>query len=120
VVVLYAIPGVAAEFAFDSRHIRNILAPAANVVHTKSAVTVTGLAPGLDGRIELTDDHGTRTTILLLTRDQAEQTTLLRIRTRDHLVMSASSLLFNGEQLDLRSTTSPTQSVSFLPDAFLA
>jgi hypothetical protein len=69
----------------------------------------------MNSTIELTDRDGAKITILLLTQEQAEETTLLRIGREDHLILSASSVLFDGSAIHLRSTTGPTQTIAAIP-----
>jgi len=118
-VVFYAIPGIAPEFAIDAHSLRNLSASKARTTRTDNTIRIDGLTPGMNSTFELTDDHGAKTTVLLLTKDQAEQSTIFPIAGSEHLVLSASSLLFDGTRLRLRSTASPTQQVALLPDARL-
>ena len=117
-VVFFAIPGIAPEFAFESG-LGTISAPGAKTSVTATSVNVTGLAPGPDAIIRLTDVDGGMTTILLLTKDQAEHTALLHIGSSDHLVTSASSILSDGKRIRLRSTASRTQKLALLPAVHL-
>ena len=115
-VVFFAVPGVAPEFCFDATTLGSISAPGAVVLRSNGIVMVSKLEPGMNAKFELTDSADAKTTVLLLTQQQAEQTNLLRIANADHLALSASSLFFDGDRLHLRSTASPAQEVAVLPD----
>jgi len=114
-VVFFAIPGIASEFCFEPASIRSITASGAVISWSDRGTTVTGLHPGMNSTIELTDRDGARISIILLTQQQAEETTRLRIGLDDHLVLSASSVFFDGAAIHLRSTTSPTQTLAAIP-----
>ena len=114
-VVFSAIPGIPAQFALDPHTVKSITAIGGKTVRTPTAITVTDRNPGIDCKIKVTDTSGATTTLLILTRQMAEQTTLLHIGTEDHLALTPSTLLFDGTALHLRSTASPTQQVLLLP-----
>jgi hypothetical protein len=103
-VVFFAIPGVAPEFAFD---------PA-----TSSQSTIHAM-PGRDSTFVVTDHSGAKTTFLVLTEAEAEQATVLQLGGKDHLVLTASDVFFDGESIHMRSTASPTQTLSIYPNANL-
>lgn len=114
-VVFFAIPGIAPEFSFAAASIRSITAPDAAVSHADGATTIADLHPGMNSTIELTDRDGAHVTILLLTRQQAEDTMLLQIGATNHLILSASSVSFDGSAVHLRSTAAPTQTIAAIP-----
>jgi beta-galactosidase len=111
-VVFFAIPGVTPEFSFDPASVRALTAAGATISPTG---TVTNLQPGLNATIQLTDRSGSRLTLLLLTQQQAENTTLFRIAGADHLVLTASSVFFDDSAIHLRSAGEPTQTIATIP-----
>jgi len=119
-VVFYALPGIPAEFSFDPNSIAHLTASTGHINRSPSATTIRNLTPGLNSTIDLEDDHGTKTTLLLLTKPQAEQVSLIDSSGQSHLLLTASTLLFDGSSLRLRSTASPTQHLSTLPALSLA
>ncbi len=114
-VVFFAIPGIAPEFSFNPASIRTITASGATISRGAGAITVFGQHPGMNSTIEITDRNGAKLTILLLTQEQAEDTTLFRIGGKDHLVLTTSSVFFDGAAIHLRSTESPTQNIAAIP-----
>jgi hypothetical protein len=77
------------------------------------------MTPGLNSTIEWTDKTGAKVTILLLSQEQAENAALFHLAGSDHLLCSASSLFFDGQQLHLQSSISSHQEVAILPDVAL-
>jgi hypothetical protein len=101
-VVFFAIPGIAPEFSFD---------PAT------SPRTIIRPKPGRNSTFALLDKSGAKTTFLVLTEAEAEQAAVVHLGTKDHLVLTASDVFFDGGAIHLRSTASPTQILSIFPDA---
>jgi hypothetical protein len=114
-IVLFAVPGIAPELCFDASNIRSLTAPGAKIERSNRTIRVSNLTPALNTFLQLTDDKGAVTRVLLVTEDEAEQTTLLQIHQRDHLAMTRSDILFDGATLRLRSTLSPDQRVAIYP-----
>jgi hypothetical protein len=108
-VVFFAVPGIAPEFSFDTATVGSLSAPAANVSRVSGSTTVRMLAPGMQSSFQITDTAGMKTTVLVLTQSQAEDTLLFHGDDGDHLISSASSVLIDGDKIHLRSTSSPTQ-----------
>lgn len=113
-IVFFAIPGIAPQFAFDNKTVRTLSARGATIAHTGDSVTITSLHPGINTTVNITDTTGTRSTLVLLTQQQAEQTSVLHIAHHDHPAMTASTLLFDGKAIHLRSA-GPTQHLALLP-----
>jgi beta-galactosidase len=114
-VVFFAIPGIASEFSFEADSIRSVTASGATISRGVDAITVAGQHPGMNSITEIIDRYGAKVTILLLTQQQAEDTTLLRIGGKNHLVLTASGVFFDGTAIHLRSTESPTQMIAAIP-----
>ena len=115
VIVFFALPGIAPEFCFNSATTHSIIAPGATVAHTGKTITVSGLHPGMNSTIQLANTAGASVKLLLLTQDEAEQTTLLHLGQQDYLAMTPSGLLFDGKQIRLRSMLSPVQHLALFP-----
>jgi beta-galactosidase len=118
-VVFFALPSIASEFSIDVATVRSIAAPNATSITTRGSTVVSNLQPGMNSTISITDVSGEKTTLLLLTRQQAEQTGLVETTTGNHLALSSSTVFFDGTNLHLRSTASPTQQLALLPDLHL-
>ena len=103
-IIFFAIPGIAPEFSFDpATSSKSILHPHA----------------GRNATFEVIDRSGTKTTFLVLTEYEAERAAILKVANADHLVLSASDVFSDGNAIHLRSTISPTQTLSIYPDAKL-
>ncbi|MBB5057262.1 hypothetical protein HDF16_001947 [Granulicella aggregans] len=114
-IVLFALPGITPELYFDASSVRDLHAPGAKVDRTSSTIRISNLTPGLNSFLQLTDNTGKVTRLLLLTQDEAEQTALPQIDQHDHLAMTHSDILFDGKNLRLRSTLSPDQRIAIFP-----
>ncbi len=101
-VVFFAIPGIAPEFSFDS---------------ATSPQAILHPAPGSNSTFVLTDKSGGKTTFLVLTEAEAEQAAVFRVGHGDHLVLTDSTVFFDGSAIHLRATSGPTQTLSIYPDA---
>jgi beta-galactosidase len=119
-VVFFALPSIAPEFCFDAGTVQSISAPTATSGHLNGSLVVSNLQPGMNATITVTDAGGSKTTILLLSEQQAEQITLLETGGGKHLALSSSTVFFDGSSIHLRSTTSPTQQIALLPDLHVA
>jgi hypothetical protein len=69
----------------------------------------------MNATLVVTDRNGNRSTLLVLTRDQAEHTALLHRHDRDFLAFSRSDIFADAETVHLRSMDGPQQEVAFLP-----
>ena len=117
-IVLYALPGIAPEFVFDTKGIASIASPGARIERTKDSIRVDGLTPGMNCTLTLSDSNGAKTTLLLLAKVDAEQVSMLGEGKSAHLVYSTSAVLADPTRLRLRSTGA-TQTLSALPDLAL-
>jgi hypothetical protein len=114
-IVLFALPGIAPEFYFDQQNLQSVSSEGASVSQANGATTVTKLHPGRDTMIQVTAKTGGQVRLLILTQVEAEETSVLKIGAQDHLAMTASSLLFDGRKIRLRSTQSPVQRIAVYP-----
>jgi beta-galactosidase len=118
--VFFAIPGISAEFSFDAATIQGLEAPGARVVRIGNQWLVDQLSPGLDSTIRVADSSGNHAAILILTRDQAEQCSVVRSGPRKFLALTASDIFQDGARIHLRSTVSPSQAILLFPAAVLS
>ena len=118
-VVFFAIPGIDPEFSFETATLQKLSAPSGVVSRVEGSTLVRKIPAGMNSTIELTDSSGTHVTILLLSQDQAERTALFHIAGSDHLVLSESSVFFDGHVLHLQSAGSPNQELATLPELSL-
>jgi beta-galactosidase len=112
--VFFAPTGMLAEFVFEPANLKEISVPGTKVEGRKDGWRVT-VVPGRNTTIELTDNQGKKSTILVLTQAQAEQCGLLHFRNRDYLALTSSSVFLDNDKLHLRSTQSPRQEIALLP-----
>jgi len=103
-VVFFAIPGIPPEFSFNP---------------TTSSQATLHPVPGRNSTFELSDKSGAKVTFLVLTEAEAEQAAIVHVGANDHLILTTSDVFFDGKGIHLRSTASPTQTISIYPDANL-
>ena len=113
--VFFAPAGLSPEFVFDSANLKQVVAPLGKVTHDKSSWRVTDLKLAILSTIELTELSGKKSTIVVLSSQQAEQISLLHLNNADHIALSSSNLFVNGDEIHLRSTQSANQSVILTP-----
>jgi beta-galactosidase len=119
-VVFFALPSITPTFSFDASTVQSISAGTAPPSREKGSIVFSSLKPGLNSTITVTDTSGAKTTILLLTQQQAEQTALFKTNSGNHLALSSSTVFFDGTRFHLRSAASPTQQIALLPDLHLS
>ena len=115
-VVFFALPSIPAEFSFDSKSVESVTSSTGKTIRNNGSLTLSNPEPGMNSTITVTDTARAKTTLLLLTQQQAEQTGLIETPNGSHLALSSSTVFFDGTNLHLRSTTSPTQQIALLPD----
>ena len=111
-IVFFAIPGIAPEFSFDPNTIHS-LGQGGKALPSNGNVHVIA---GMNSTIQLTDMSGGKITILVLTKEEAEQVTLFHMGSSDHLVLTTSDVFLDGTQLHLLSTASAIH-VAITPSA---
>jgi hypothetical protein len=115
VYVFFAIPGVAAEFAFDSGGNVRVNAPGARMVREKGRVVVRQLHPGTRIAVTLDGADGTRARIVLLTREQAENLWSARVGGTEMLVLSPQEVFFDESSIHLLAKGTPAFSLATYP-----
>jgi hypothetical protein len=101
--VFLAWPGVVSEFVFHDSAGLAIEAPHAHVIHEAGRVIISGITPGPETAIELRNDEGRLTRILLLSREQARNLWKMPFAGRDRLILSSAQLYFETGRMHLAS-----------------
>jgi len=117
--VFFCVPGILPEFSFDPATVKRIDAAGARISRTPSAWLVDQIKGGLNTTIRIIDASGKLSTVLLLTRDQAEHCAILRSGQRRLLALTNSDIFQDDAQVHLRATISAQQQVLLLPEAKL-
>jgi beta-galactosidase len=115
VYVFFAIPGVAAEFAFDTAGAIAVDAPGARVAREGGSLVVRQLRPGTGVAATVRGRDGTATRLVLLSREQAADLWVTTLDSTQTLVISPQQLFVNGATIHLRAKGTPTFSVSSFP-----
>jgi hypothetical protein len=98
-----ALPGIAAEFAFDAATIRTIKAASGTSV-TESGVTyVSGIAAGVNSWIDVTSSDGKLLRLVVLTTLGAENAWKIRIGGDDHLLLTADDFVTDPDSKPART-----------------
>jgi hypothetical protein len=102
-----AVPGIAAEFAFDAATVRSIKPASGTVERDGGVLYLTGARPGVDTAIDIVSAEGKPLRLVLLTAQEAENAWKVRIGGTDHLLITDKDLITDsGEQsahIQLRS-----------------
>ena len=107
-----AMPGVAADFCFDSATLASIAAPGASVERNDGHTHVSAAKPGLSPAITLRSKRGQTTRIVLLDREQAENVW----RDGDHLLLSKADVFCAPDGVHLRARIAEALSYSAFPE----
>jgi hypothetical protein len=113
--VFFAWPGIAPEFVFQPGDGVSVEARQAHVTIAAGQVTVDGLTPGLGPAIEIRTREGHRTSILLLSREQARNLWKAHLGGRDRLVYSPADVYFEGDRIHLGATDAARLSFAVFP-----
>ena len=115
VAVFVAADGIPVEFAFDPGTISNVETLAANVgTDGADRTLVTGIAPGVDLALRVTDHQGTATDILVLTQAQADDLWRVHLSGQDVLLLTNQSVGLTAQGFALTSA-SPDFSFATFP-----
>ncbi len=94
----FAPSGMQSEYAFATASYESLSVKGGEVIKDGEYSYVT-ITPGLDAVIKLTTHDGQSIRIFTLTRQQAEQATLQCVDQKEHLLISAATLVMEGDQL---------------------
>jgi beta-galactosidase len=84
-----AIPGIAAEFAFDAKSVRSLHESSGEQTTSGGVMYVSGIKPGIDSFIDLVSRAGKAVRLVVLTAEQAEDAWKVRMGGSEHLLISA-------------------------------
>ena len=115
VYVFFEVTGVKAEFAFD-RKTEVVAAKEASIERTAWAQVVRGVAPGLGAAMTVTGTDGKKVTVLLLTKEQAEDCWRVRDGAVERLLITKGQVLVSEKGLTLRSVGVNVFAVAALPE----
>jgi len=107
----FKVPGINPEFVFDKRTL-NDLKSSSNQVHKKGKVYIKPQI-GMGEAIEIKDKKGQKSVIVLLSREQAEQSWRLYYKGKERLFISNANLLINKGNLELFSNSNSMNLLTF-------
>jgi beta-galactosidase len=113
--VLFAIPGVAPEFAFDEKTVGKITAEGATQIRERGHLYIGGLKPGTNEAISIQPSSGKPIHILLLSQEQAQNLWKIEMNGKHYLVLSGADVFFDEATLYLRSRDNSKLAFSILP-----
>ncbi|RLD84257.1 MAG: hypothetical protein DRJ07_05215 [Bacteroidetes bacterium] len=92
---------VQTELAFDATTVKNISAESWNKEEKQGIIYLTpkNENPKL---VKITDKQGLKSTIVLLSREQAENTWRTQLNEKEYLIISKADLMFYDDKIDLR------------------
>jgi beta-galactosidase len=120
--VFRAIPGIAAELAFDAATIRDIQSGSGRIVRSGrdvaggGVVLVKDVRPGAGVAVALQTRSGAQVRILLLSEAQAEHLSVVPVRGRERLLLTRDQVFTRSGALELRSIGDPHFGLALFPD----
>lgn len=111
----FAVPGIDAEFAFDEGNIASLDAPGATVTREDGRIYVRRLRAGTAAAISIRANGGQALQIVLLTREQAENTWRVELVGTERLLMSPQEVFSTGEAVHLRAIGAADLSFAVFP-----
>ena len=116
IVVFFAIPGIAPEFAIDAASVASIRPGTARTERSGSVIYVRGIRPGLKSEIEIIRKTGTRIRILVLEKQEAEDAWKVTFDGKPHLIVTAQQIFVDKFQMHLRALSNPHFSFTVIPE----
>lgn len=108
------IPGMNVELAFDANTIRSLKAENWNQQTAGGKIVLT--PENKDARkIEIVSSTGQRACLVLLTRQQAENSWRAKINNQERLVISQADLMFYGDSIECRQLDDPDIAFDVFP-----
>ncbi len=95
--------GIAPEFAFDAKTVRDAKSAAAKIEKLDGNIFVSGLTPGTKVAASITAADGHTINLVLLSPEQALNAWKARLAGRERLLLSAADLFFDQDTINLRS-----------------
>jgi hypothetical protein len=99
----FALPGIAPEFAFETRTVEALEAPGASLTRAEESIYVTGMTPGTGAAIALCSRKGERAHIVVLTQEQALNCWKTSFAGQERVLLSAADLFWDENRLRLRA-----------------
>jgi hypothetical protein len=110
------IPGIAAEFIFDDAPDLVVRANGAIVRKRNGTISITRIPAGFSHLVTVRRGAGIETTLVLLSREQAENTWKARIAGADHLLETAQDFFADENSFVLQSEDTPRCEFTLYPE----
>ncbi|QOD60714.1 beta-galactosidase [Polaribacter haliotis] len=107
----FKLPGVNPEFAFNDNTFKKLTSTAETI--NKNGRTYIKPVPGMGQTIEIIDNNGKKAIIVVLTREQAEQSWRLHYKGKERLFLSNANLLIDKGHLELFSESNKMNLLTF-------
>ena len=102
------------EFAFDDSTVKKIVADSWNREDVYGKIYLSSSSNN-SSPITITDVDGTKSTIVILSREQAENSWQVELQGKNYLIISKSDLIYTDNILDLRQLSSNNFSFDVFP-----
>jgi hypothetical protein len=104
IIYFAAVRGMSAEFAFASSDLQSVKASSGEMRSEEGVTYVSGIQPGVDSWIDLTAKNGSRTRLVVLSADEAENAWKVRLEGAEHLLITKQDVAIGAdESIRLRS-----------------
>ncbi|HUJ29710.1 MAG TPA: beta-galactosidase [Candidatus Acidoferrum sp.] len=113
--LFFAWPGVSPEFAVEEKDGSSVEAPRARVRREGGVIYVDGIEPGSGLAFQIRDRSGTRTQIVVLSREQALNVWKAKLAGRERFILSPAELFFEGDRIHMRASDPSSLRASFFP-----
>lgn len=114
-----ALPGIPVEFAFDKTSVRSMLASSGTRTDGPGEIYLDGIKPGVDSNIALVSAEGKLVHLVVLTAQQAEDAWKIRLRGKEHLLITPQDFFADAEtrpeRIWLQSRKTPDFAFSITP-----
>ncbi len=114
-----ALPGIPAEFAFDTASISAVKASSGKTMRDSATTYVSGIEPGKDSSIDLISAQGKTVRLIVLTAHEAEDAWKVRIGDTGHLFITDQDFLDDPDsqpaRIWLRSRAATQFAFSIIP-----
>jgi hypothetical protein len=114
-----ALPGIAAEFAFDAATVRTVKPSSGETATDSRVLYVTGLQPGVDSSIDVVSSEGKSLHLVLLTSSETEDAWKVRIAGSERLLITTQDFVADPDSrpahIRLSSLANPAFEFSITP-----
>jgi beta-galactosidase len=97
-----AIPGIAAEFAFDAATVRSVKVSSGKTITNSGVLYVTGIEPDPDSAIDVVSSAGAALRFVVLTAGEAKYAWKVHIAGSDHLLITTQDFLADPDSRPAR------------------